>query len=240
MIEQFLSCSYGLDPLLRQRLSEPRLVPRSKPEFPIWTSDSRIVRLSCSRYNEIATRAVPSGLLCADENVSGVLREGIGRPRLAGTRTHCRRCDAVSFVETFVRDHSGFEGLQHLHGKELPGACFDFVYDGLLRARYEVGLHRSQAGVCSGFFTSVKSDAEQPRHSHRPLAQEKMKISVRQVSREQLATLSNEPISGLCCCFQTRAGFWRITISFESSQKRGLRTRFSIWPARLKNFAQLA
>ena len=30
---------------------------RVKPEFPIWTSDSRIVRFSCSRHNEFVTRA---------------------------------------------------------------------------------------------------------------------------------------------------------------------------------------
>jgi len=29
------------------------------PESPIWTSDSRIVRLSCPRHNEFATRADP-------------------------------------------------------------------------------------------------------------------------------------------------------------------------------------
>jgi len=29
------------------------------PEFPIWTSDSRIVRFSCPRHNEFANRAGP-------------------------------------------------------------------------------------------------------------------------------------------------------------------------------------
>jgi hypothetical protein len=29
------------------------------PEFPIWPSDLRIVRLSCPRHNEFATRADP-------------------------------------------------------------------------------------------------------------------------------------------------------------------------------------
>jgi hypothetical protein len=27
-----------------------------KPDFPIWASDSRIVRLSCPRYNDFAIR----------------------------------------------------------------------------------------------------------------------------------------------------------------------------------------
>lgn len=36
-----------------------------RPEFPIWTSGSRIIRFSCPRHNKFATRVGPSEIACS-------------------------------------------------------------------------------------------------------------------------------------------------------------------------------
>src|SRR5258708_35474271 len=59
-----------------------------EPEFPIWTSDSCIVRLSCPRHNEFFTRAdsseisgVPTAHLCPSDEPRLLLSHRFPRHR---------------------------------------------------------------------------------------------------------------------------------------------------------------
>ena len=54
-----------------------------------------------------------------------------------------------------MRHNSDFKGLQYFYSEKLPWARFDFFYDGLLRSRHEVGLHRGQRSFHSSVFNTV-------------------------------------------------------------------------------------
>src|SRR5260221_14721674 len=70
---------------------------RVKPEFPIWTSDSRIVRLCCPRHNEFCRKRRPqqeiARFYCAKSCETGLSECGPTLRELAKLPSHMPRYD---------------------------------------------------------------------------------------------------------------------------------------------------
>jgi hypothetical protein len=113
-----------------------------QPEFPLWTSDSRIVRLSCHGYNEFASRAweVLFRIGCDAISAPAVSRDDVFRTLNENAWTK-NRSKEVEFC----------------HAKALAGGCCST--DGAVVLNEEEGTFPGRLDV--GHVAFLGSDASQ-------------------------------------------------------------------------------